>query len=250
MRFSIISALFKSTIRLFGQKVVSYKILLDAEITGPIRVDLPINLRGKGKNIKLGRNARIGKNAFLNCQGRLIIKNNAQLHQNTIIYIGSEASLVVGEDFNFGANSIIRTNKTNWTLAEKISISTNCAIFAREKKYEGIFSVGNGSNISDNTIIDVCDNVTIGNYVAIGNGSTIFTHNHVYTDRSKAAWKGGIITGPVTIKDGCWIGANVTIMPGVTIGKRSVIAAGAIVTKDVPDEVVMGGVPAKYLKSI
>lgn len=52
------------------------------------------------------------------------------------------------------------------------------------------------------------------------------------------------------IGDDVWIGGNVTIVPGVTIGQNVVVAAGAVVTKDVPDNVLVGGVPAKILKHL
>ena len=55
---------------------------------------------------------------------------------------------------------------------------------------------------------------------------------------------------PITIKDNVWIGANVTILPGVTIGENAIIAAGAVVNKDVAANTIVGGVPAKYIKSI
>ncbi len=53
---------------------------------------------------------------------------------------------------------------------------------------------------------------------------------------------------PITIKDRAWIGANATILTGVTIGENAVVAAGAVVTKDVPDNCLVGGVPAKIIK--
>ena len=58
------------------------------------------------------------------------------------------------------------------------------------------------------------------------------------------------IAKPVTIGNDVWIGANCTILPGVTIGNNVVVAAGAVVTKDVPDNCVAGGVPAKIIKEI
>ena len=58
------------------------------------------------------------------------------------------------------------------------------------------------------------------------------------------------IAKPVTIGNDVWIGANCTILPGVNIGNNVVIAAGAVVTKDVPDNCVVGGVPAKVIKEI
>ena len=58
------------------------------------------------------------------------------------------------------------------------------------------------------------------------------------------------IAKPVTIGNDVWIGGNVTILPGVKIGNNVVVAAGAVVTKDVPDNCVVGGVPARFIKEI
>lgn len=55
---------------------------------------------------------------------------------------------------------------------------------------------------------------------------------------------------PVLIKKGAWLGTNVTILPGVTVGENSIVAAGAVVSKDVPDNVLVGGIPAKVIKNI
>jgi acetyltransferase-like isoleucine patch superfamily enzyme len=55
---------------------------------------------------------------------------------------------------------------------------------------------------------------------------------------------------PIFIKQNAWIGANVTLLPGVTIGENAVVAAGAVVSKDVPDNAVVGGIPAKIIKTI
>ena len=64
-------------------------------------------------------------------------------------------------------------------------------------------------------------------------------------------WKNEQIQSPpIMIKDRAWIGAHATILTGVTIGKNAVVAAGAVVTKDVPDNCMVGGVPAKIIKEI
>jgi acetyltransferase-like isoleucine patch superfamily enzyme len=60
----------------------------------------------------------------------------------------------------------------------------------------------------------------------------------------------GVSTNPVTIGDDIWIGANAVILPGVTIGDHSVVAAGAVVTKDVPPHTLVAGVPAKIIKTL
>ena len=67
-----------------------------------------------------------------------------------------------------------------------------------------------------------------------------------YTDRNKGLEK----ALPITVGDNCWFGANVSVMPGVTIGSGCVIAAGSVVTEDVPDDSMVAGVPAVVKKKI
>lgn len=97
------------------------------------------------------------------------------------------------------------------------------------------------------TILDIMP-VHIGDYVMIGPNTLITTVNHPLTPKGRREHLG--IGKPVTIGNDVWIGGNVTILPGVTIGNNVVIAAGAVVTKDVPDNCVVGGVPAKKIKDI
>jgi acetyltransferase-like isoleucine patch superfamily enzyme len=59
-----------------------------------------------------------------------------------------------------------------------------------------------------------------------------------------------LVLGSILIKKNAWIGAGATILPGVTIGENSIVAAGAVVTKDVPDNCIVGGIPAKFIKTI
>ena len=70
------------------------------------------------------------------------------------------------------------------------------------------------------------------------------------THSSLSAHRGETIPAPIVIGENVWIGANATVTPGVTIGDSAVVAAGAIVTKDVPPNVIVGGVPAKIIREI
>ena len=92
--------------------------------------------------------------------------------------------------------------------------------------------------------------VTIGNHVNLAQGITVTALNHNFEDTNLRIDEQGISTKPVTIGDDVWIGANAVILPGVTIGKHVVVAAGADVTKDVPDNCIVGGVPAKKIKDL
>ena len=88
--------------------------------------------------------------------------------------------------------------------------------------------------------------ITIGDDVLIGHQVVIATLNH---DMDPAK-RGNMTPAPVKIGSRVWIGAHATILPGVTVGENAVIAAGAVVTKDVPANTVVAGVPAKIIKKI
>lgn len=108
--------------------------------------------------------------------------------------------------------------------------------------------IGNHTRVGiHNTIIGP---VKIGNHVNLAQGVTVTALNHNFSDPNKRIDEQGISTTPVTIGDDIWIGANAVILPGVTIGNHSVIAAGAVVTKDVPPHSLAAGVPAKIIKTI
>lgn len=118
------------------------------------------------------------------------------------------------------------------------------------------FVCDNGKNISvgDNflinfngVILDIAP-VIIGNNVMIGPNTLITTVNHPLNAKERRNHIA--IATPVKIGNDVWIGGNVTILPGVTIGDNVVIAAGAVVTKDVAPNTVVGGVPAKIIKEL
>ena len=108
--------------------------------------------------------------------------------------------------------------------------------------------IGNYTRIGlHNTIIGP---VTIGNHVNLAQGITVTALNHNFEDSEKRIDEQGVSTTPVTISDDVWIGANAVILPGVHIGQHCVVAAGAVVTKDVPGHSLVAGVPAKIIKQI
>jgi maltose O-acetyltransferase len=94
------------------------------------------------------------------------------------------------------------------------------------------------------TILDMAP-VNIGNNVMIGPNCGIYTVNHPMTPKGRRQYLAQ--AKPVTIGNDVWFGGSVTVLPGVTIGNNVVVAAGAVVTKDVPDNTLVAGVPAKII---
>ncbi|MFJ7977002.1 sugar O-acetyltransferase [Peribacillus sp. NPDC096379] len=112
------------------------------------------------------------------------------------------------------------------------------------------FNIHVGDNFFANydAIILDCAKVTIGNDVLFGPRVGIYTANHVTDPEARA--KGDVYALPVTIGNKVWLGANVVVNPGVTIGENSIIGSGSVVTKDIPPNVVAAGVPCKVIKQI
>ncbi|KAA9394869.1 sugar O-acetyltransferase [Kocuria coralli] len=88
--------------------------------------------------------------------------------------------------------------------------------------------------------------ITIGDDALVGHNVVIATLNHDLDPELRAS----TVPAPVVIGHSVWIGANATVLPGVTIGDGAVVAAGAVVTKDVPARTVVGGVPARVIKNL
>ena len=117
----------------------------------------------------------------------------------------------------------------------------------KNTKFSHRCTIGNNSGIGRYSVLH--GPVYIGNDVMMGPNCTIYTQNHSYTDISKPMNLQGFSSErPVVIGNDVWIGGHVIILPGVKVGNHSIIGAGSVVTKDVPEFAVVGGNPAKVLK--
>ena len=114
------------------------------------------------------------------------------------------------------------------------------------RSMECSISIGNNTTVNRNT--NILAQVTIGSNVSIAPNVVIVGMNHVFSNLDDTIKSQGSTSKGIIIEDDVWIATNVSILDGITIGKGSVIAAGAVVNKDVPPYSVMAGVPAKVVK--
>lgn len=113
---------------------------------------------------------------------------------------------------------------------------------------EGL-EVGDGSNIGAYAYIGCSGFIRIGKNVMMGPHVRLLAENHVFADTTRPMKEQGVVRETIIIGDDCWLGAGCTVTAGVTIGEGAVIAAGAVVTKDVEAFSIVGGVPAKIIRS-
>lgn len=150
-----------------------------------------------------------------------------------------------------GKHSVIhRSARMDTPPYRKFSLGDYSVVesFACINNAVGDVQIGDYTRIGlHNTIIGP---VRIGNHVNLAQGITVTALNHNFDDTNKRIDEQGVSTNAVTIEDDVWIGANAVVLPGVTIGTHCVVAAGAVVTKDVPPHSLVAGVPAKVIKQI
>ncbi len=125
-------------------------------------------------------------------------------------------------------------------------IGAGCLFLVPHGIRGGSLRIGRDARINRRVEIDYSGGVHIGDDVWISQNVLIETHDHVPSRKPKHEWR--IASGPLRIEDGAWLGANVVVLGGVRrIGRGAVVAAGAVVTRDVGDWEIVGGVPAKLI---
>ncbi len=137
-------------------------------------------------------------------------------------------------------------------IGADFGISPNCQIFCQDPESGSQLTIGDRVKLNFGVMInaDRGGRIYIGDDVLIGPNVVLRAANHKFTDTSIPVTKQGHSGGEIKVENNVWIGANVVILPNVSIGTGSAIAAGSIVIKPIPARVVAGGVPAKVLREI
>lgn len=130
---------------------------------------------------------------------------------------------------------------------ESVGWFANCSLWVKK---DATLVIGNNSGLSG-TLVFAAQSIIIGNNVKIGGGSRIFdTDCHPIDYMARRHTNDGTKTKPIVIEDDVFIGAGCIVMKGVQIGKRSIIAAGSVVTGTIPSDELWGGCPAKFIRKL
>lgn len=161
------------------------------------------------------------------------------VHRNSNLEILDIFRLNASWDRNDPGKSFLVLKKNSKLIIDSFTIYTGARITVDEN---AVLKLGKGY-INHNINIACFEKIEIGDNVAISENVVIRdSDNHSIGNNSKR------VSSPILIEDNVWIGTNVVILKGVRIGKGSVVAAGAVVTKDIPSNVLVGGVPAKIIR--
>ena len=143
----------------------------------------------------------------------------------------------------------IRLTKKYNTTINYIQQGYGGLTITSSNKKSAKFHIDKTSHLKSNTFIECTGGVTIGKYFHTGRGLTIFSTNHNYESHESIPYDEVIICRPVIIEDFVWFGSNITVVPGITVGEGAVVGSGAVLTKNVPPYSVVGGNPAKIIKT-
>jgi acetyltransferase-like isoleucine patch superfamily enzyme len=195
---------------------------------------IPFALRGlwekcfMGKSsgwVLVGKQVSIRYAGYLEAGKQLIIEDYAEINAR------STQKIILGNRVTIGKYAIIRPGN----------------LYGGEPG-EGL-RVGDHSNIGPYCYIGCSGFISIGNNVMISPRVSIYAENHLFDSPDATIKSQGVKRESVVIEDDCWIAANSILLAGVTIGKGSVVAAGSVVTQDVPPYSVVAGVPARIIKN-
>jgi len=184
-------------------------------------------LRGYGYKALLGG---IGSNCY--------IEKNIRFNISKKVFLGDR--VIIGESSWFDIEDI----DSEIRIEDEVKIGRYCTFRAGP----GNVLINKETNFGAFSFIAGYGGFEIGRYSAIGPHSVIMTYNHLFEDASIPIRFQDLELKKVMIGEGVWLGAHVVVLPGVTIGDGSVVGAGTIVTKDIPNYSIAAGVPAEVIR--
>ena len=173
----------------------------------------------------------LGKNCNISNKPNIIFRRNVTIENNVTIDGYAKNKLIFGDNVKIGAYSLV-------TCTSHLS------------KYGVGLTIGNNSATGRFTEFGASGGIEIGNDVIMGSYISFHSENHNFLDTSKLIREQGVTSKGIKIGNNVWVGAKATFLDGSIVGDNCVVAAGAVVNGVFPNNVVIGGIPAKILKEI
>ncbi|NOX61912.1 MAG: acyltransferase [Chloroflexi bacterium] len=177
------------------------------------------------------------------CGGRFFVGRRVQLLNTKKLRVGR--SVTLEDDVKIDALS-----RHGVVLGDNVSIGRFSVIECTgvlQHLGQG-FSMGANSNLGDYNFVGAAGGVSIGENVLIGQGVRFHSEDHVFARADIPIKAQGVTNKGIVVEDDVWLGSGAILLDGVRVGRGAVVAAGSVVTKDVPPFAVVGGVPARVLK--
>lgn len=193
-----------------------------------------MKIRGILKKIgykNISRNCFIGKRVKLISKKHMSIGNKTRIHDFVKIDALSRDGVEIGDNVVIGEKTKIECTGSLQNIGKGIKI-------------------GDRTTFGSDCYFGCAGGIVIGNDVVGGQYIRFHSENHKYNDKSKLIREQGVTHEGIKIGNNCWIGAGVVFLDGAEIGNGCVVAANTVVTKKFPDNVVIGGLPAKIIKEI
>jgi acetyltransferase-like isoleucine patch superfamily enzyme len=171
---------------------------------------------------------------------------------------GKAFSLLSGGAFaSFGARSVLQPpirlgGESRIAVGDEVFVGAGSWLQVMEGPGEEVaLSIGDGTSIAGTCVLSAVSSVRLGRKVLLARNVYVSDHIHAYDDPTAAVLDQGLTrVEPVEIADGAWLGQNVVVCPGVTIGAGAVVGANAVVTADVPARSVAVGAPARVIRHL
>ncbi|MGT2711504.1 acyltransferase [Streptococcus oriscaviae] len=179
---------------------------------------------------KAGRKLFIGKQVTLRMKKKIRLGNNVRLEPFVSIDALSKDGVKLGDNVKLGDYSKIICSGSLSNLGKGLEIGKN-------------------SFFSEYTFFGSAGGIKIGENVIAGQGVRFHAENHNYSEPDLLIREQGVSHKGIEVGDNCWLGAGAVFLDGAKVGLGCVVAANALVTKEFPDNVIIGGVPAKIIKN-
>ena len=175
------------------------------------------------------------------------------------VFLGKNCTLLNKKNINFGKNVTIEKHTTidgyasqKITLADGVKIGAFSLVTCTShlSSYGKGLQMGNNSAIGDFAHFGASGGIEIGSDVIMGSYISFHSQNHIFNDSTKLIREQGVTSKGIKLGNNIWVGAKATFLDGCVVGNNCVVAAGAVVKDIFPDNVVIGGVPAKIIKTI